>query len=446
MVALPPSFEPYVQLVDVTTSSALVAWGGFHLHEDGGRWGAVAHGETIGARSVPHGRAAVEVVDLDGKVIARSITEDANHVWLEGLVPGTAYRYEVTVDGEPWGQGVRRDWSPDGLRPASRPPDQRLATHAEEDRPDPVTFLALGDFGVGIANGEHGQRLLGVARTIQRWADALPVRFIMGLGDTIYHGPGGKLEHTGAVDTDWWLTFFQPYRHLLDHLPFYPTAGNHDGADTEASDDRAQLEDNLFLLERFGRGEDLGRASLSPGLFYRVQVGALLELVCIDTTWGRDRGEHWFCDAEHQRWLRQAFAGQRAVWQVPFCHHPAWGAGPHHPGQVEQVEHLVPLYDRAGVRLLLHGHEHNLQHGQVDGLDYVVSGAGGKLQLDPPTAFDDGGTLSWAAEPHCLLIRVDEDRLTITPYGATPPGGQPAPVVRRTPDGEATDAPIVLPR
>ncbi|MEJ7785525.1 MAG: hypothetical protein WKF96_12030, partial [Solirubrobacteraceae bacterium] len=24
--------------------------------------------------------------------------------------------------------------------------------------------------------------------------------------------------------------FFQPYRYLLDHLPFYPTAGNHDGA------------------------------------------------------------------------------------------------------------------------------------------------------------------------------------------------------------------------
>ena len=113
---------------------------------------------------------------------------------------------------------------------------------------------------------------------------------------------------------------------------------------------------------------------------------------------------------------------------------------------MEQVEHLVPLYDRADVRLLLHGHEHNLQHGRVDDLDYVIAGAGGKLQVDPPTGFADGGTLSWAAEPSCLLVQVEQDRIIVTPYGATPPGGQPSPVVRHTPDGRATDAPIILRR
>ncbi len=446
MPALPAGFEPFVQLVDVTATSALVAWGGFHLAEQDGRWAAAAHGETIGARSLPHGRAAVEAVDADGVVVARATTDRANHVWVEGLTPGTTYRYEVTVEGAPWGRGPRRDWSPDGLRPASRPPDQRLTTHAGEDRPEPVTFLALGDFGVGIDEPTMGHQQLGVARTMQRLADTLPVRFLVGLGDTIYHGAGGKLERTGAVDDDWWVTFFQPYRHLLDHLPFYPTAGNHDGADTEASDDRGQLEDNLFLLERFGPRREVGRASLGPGLFYRVQVSGLLELVCIDSTWGREEGHHWFCDDDHQRWLQQAFADCRATWQVPFCHHPAWCAGPHHPGMAEQVEHLVPLYGQADVRLLLSGHEHNLQHGRVDGLDYLVSGAGGKLQLDPPDRFEEAGTLTWAAEPHCLLVQVDAEQLIVTPYGATPPGGQPRPVVRRTPAGELTDEPIVIRR
>ena len=33
-------FEPYVQLVDVTDSAALIAWGGFRLGEHGGRWRA----------------------------------------------------------------------------------------------------------------------------------------------------------------------------------------------------------------------------------------------------------------------------------------------------------------------------------------------------------------------------------------------------------------------
>ena len=35
---------------------------------------------------------------------------------------------------------------------------------------------------------------------------------------------------------------------------------------------------------------------------------------------------------------------------------------------VEQETRLVPLYRTAGVRLMLHGHEHNFQHGEVDGL------------------------------------------------------------------------------
>ena len=54
---------------------------------------------------------------------------------------------------------------------------------------------------------------------------------------------------------------------------------------------------------------------------------------------------------------------------------------------------------------MLHGHEHNFQHGCLDDLDYVVSGAGGKVDTDPPRT-DEAGTLSWAAAPHCLLVQV----------------------------------------
>jgi hypothetical protein len=109
-----------------------------------------------------------------------------------------------------------------------------------------------------------------------------------------------------------------------------------------------------------------------------------------------------------------------------------------------QLERLVPLYRRHGVRLLLHGHEHNFQHGQVDELQYVVSGAGGKLDERAPTRFGPAGTLSWAAVPHCLLVQVTPDRLVITPYGPTPPGAGPVPIIRRRPDGTATSEPITI--
>jgi hypothetical protein len=111
-----------------------------------------------------------------------------------------------------------------------------------------------------------------------------------------------------------------------------------------------------------------------------------------------------------------------------------------------QIERLVPLYRRGGVRLLLHGHEHNFQHGRVDDLDYVVSGAGGKLDEGVPRRTGEAGTLSWAAVPHCLLVQATPEALAIVPYGPTPPGGQPAPLPRRRPDGSVVDGPIVVRR
>jgi hypothetical protein len=111
----------------------------------------------------------------------------------------------------------------------------------------------------------------------------------------------------------------------------------------------------------------------------------------------------------------------------------------------EQLARLVPLYRRNGVRLLLHGHEHNFQHGQVDELQYVVSGAGGKLDERPPNRFEEAGTQSWAAVPHCLLVQVTPDRLIVTPYGPTPPGAGPVPIARRRPDGSITQEPITIP-
>jgi tartrate-resistant acid phosphatase type 5 len=436
--------EPYVQLVDVTTDAALIAWGGFRLAERDGVWLAERAGETLGARSAPVGRAAVEVVDQDGAVVARTVTDEANHAWVHGLRPATTYGYRVLVDGEPWTASQRYDWTPRGLAPAWRPLTPQLRTHAAADDPDPVTFLALGDFGVGIDSGVAGQRQLQVARTMQRLADANDIRFIVGLGDSIYHGPGGSRDHSGAHDDDWWLTFFQPYRYLIDHLPFYPTAGNHDGPDDEDSDDRAQLEDNLYLRVRFEPRQESGRAAIDPGLFYRLQVGSLVELVCVDTTWDAKQGMPWFNDPGQQRWLRQAFPNNDVRWQLPFCHHPSYCAGPHHESMTEQVRDLLPLYQAGGVQLMLHGHEHNFQHGEVDGLHYMISGAGGKLDERAPTRFAESGTVSWATVPHCLLVQVTADRLVIVPYGATPRGGQPSPIPRRLTDGTITDAPIVL--
>ena len=462
-------FEPFLHLVDVTDTAALIAWGGFLLRRRGGEWFVVddddldehprRDGGTIGAGSPSYGPALVQVLDGDGRVVSSARADDANHAWVEGLEPDTEYRYRVLVDGRPWADGERWDWIPEGdgeagPQPCGRRYDPRLRTHPGPDARVPVAFVAFGDYGVGIVHPENGGHQRAVAEAMAALAQHHDVRFLVSLGDNIYHGEEDRLAQSGDEDDDWYFTFYEPYRYLIDHLPVYPAAGNHDGSDEEANDDRAQLEDNFHLHSRFEARVRAGRASLGPGLFYRLGVGALLELVCVDTSWGEHEGAHYFDDERHRPWLEDAFApdagraeGDRSAWRIPFCHHPPYCAGPHHDNMADQIEHLVPLYRRGGVRLVLSGHEHNFQHGEADGVAYVVSGAAGKLQEDPPTRFADGGTRSWASEPHCLLVEVDEDRIVVIPYGApATPGGTPRPIERRTPDGTVVAAPVVIAR
>ena len=52
-----------------------------------------------------------------------------------------------------------------------------------------AAFIAVGDYGVGIINGDDGRRQLDVARAMERIADTHAVRAIVSLGDNIYHGP-----------------------------------------------------------------------------------------------------------------------------------------------------------------------------------------------------------------------------------------------------------------
>ena len=76
------------------------------------------------------------------------------------------------------------------------------------------------------------------------------MRLVLTTGDNIYLGHGDTAG-TGNEDDDWYASFYEPYRYVLNRVPFFPTVGNHDAGDSESSDDRDQLADNLFLEHRF---------------------------------------------------------------------------------------------------------------------------------------------------------------------------------------------------
>ena len=424
-------FEPFLHLAGLGHDDALIAWGGFYFRRGDSPYGewrivddeelaavsATPRAETIGAGSESFGAAVVEV-ERDGRVVATAETDERNHVWITGLEPDTEYRYRVLVDGRPWAHGELHDWDVERrtLVGSARRYDTTFRTLPSADARAPVAFAVLGDYGVGIVDGRlDGGRQLLLARALERAVDRCGVRLVLTTGDNVYLGHQDAAG-TGNEDDDWYSSFYQPYRHVLSRIPFFPTVGNHDAGDTESSDDRDQLDDNLFLDLRFRPGVEQGSASLDPGLFYRFQVGANLEFICLDTSFASDMDvEHYFDDPRHRRWVEEALGAGGPRWRVPFSHHPPFCAGPEHTNTTGMVERLVPLFERAGVRLVLSGHEHNYQHAVVDGIHYVVSGAAGKLRPETPRAFADAGTRAWAAAGHFLLGEADAERIVLRP-------------------------------
>jgi hypothetical protein len=87
------------------------------------------------------------------------------------------------------------------------------------------------------------------------------------------------------------------------------------------------------------------------------------------------------------------------------------------------------------VRLVLSGHEHNFQHARGDGIDYFVTGGGGKVRSGRPGKMAEAQTVAWAAACHFLLVQIDGKEARVTPIG-----GDGRPLTPAGPDGGAAEA------
>ena len=460
--------EPYLYLPTVTHKSALIAWGAFYFRVTSkGSWKLVDDEElkyvhpprkdSIGAKSAPYGPARVEVYDRAGTTAVSAKTEVANHCWVAGLAPDTEYTYKVFIKNQEWASGERWDWSaPEKalVRTGARY-DNRFRTHPDPNAPvASLSFAAIGDFGVGVRNDRPDRRQQQIADALRLAVDTEPVRLVLTTGDNIYAGKkllGIPIGQTGDEDDDWFFTYFQPYRYVINRVPVYPSIGNHDSAESEECDDRAQVEDNFYVCERISGEEAAGRASFGPGLFYRVRYGADVEFVCLDTSKeGFFKGHRLFEFAKHWEFIEASFPpdGGAAMWRIPFAHHPPYSAGPQHHNTKEMAR-LLPLFERAGVKVMFSGHEHNFQHSRADGIDYLVTGAAGKFREATPDRFDAAHTQSWSHHCHFLLARIDGDRMRIRAVGESrrgERGGGLTDIIRWNPRGEIVSGPIEIGR
>ena len=348
-------------------------------------WGTADGVNTIGRSAPSHGIATI-------KIAGRTLSTEGTSIVVGNLLPDRLYPFEVDLANRRIGGGEVRTW------PAQ-------STH--------LVFFVLGDFGTGNNIQFNIARVMWEEFQRRQHSDN-PVRFILGMGDTIYGDVSGFLlgmGHTGKEDKDWDKKFFAPYESLMQRVPFFGVLGNHDGNETESHGDLTQFLDNM----PYPGGKPARYFEFSYG-------GGLADFFGLDSTANTLSGAaqpFYLAGGAEFHWMQTVFPASKAQWKIPFMHHPPYSAGPLHPGSLQQLQHWVNLFSATGVKVVFSGHEHNLQLSDpaaTYGIQFVVSGAGGELRPnDIQSKLRAAHIAYWAGQNHFLVVEIDGPTMRITP-------------------------------
>ncbi len=236
-----------------------------------------------------------------------------------------------------------------------------------------LDFLAVGDFGTG------DEKQQAVGRAMVRYAEGMgkPPEGLLLLGDNFY----GPMK--GGLQSGRWASGFSSiYPGKSFPNPCWAVLGNHDYHDTPGNE-----------LVQLGYAASLTRKTrwTMPGKYYRVDLPAVnpqVTFLMIDTNWEsinrRVHGDKIPCwlgadeQAAQKIWLENQLSSPRAPFTVVIGHHPLYSDSAH-KDTPELVAELGPMLEKSGVHLYLGGHDHDLQHLELDGLrtSFVISGGGG---------------------------------------------------------------------
>ena len=324
------------------------------------------------------------------------------------LVDATATTATIAVETDPgidatieWSAGAgptQRRASPPGRRhvfaldglPANGPVAYRVTAGATRSRryafhtmPAPGAVVRVGVYG--DVRGGHAVHRRLVEHMLREGLDVVAVT-----GDMVLRGS----------DEGDWQRFFAVTADLLAQVPYLPAIGNHDLGWGAA---RAGRAGHAFALPP-------GPPGRPDGAFWYSHDVADVHLVFLDSNaYDRPEQEAWL-DAD----LAAARArGVRAIFAI--THDGPYARG-YHGGSAIARARYVPILARHRVDLVLSGHDHLYQRGEIGGLRYVVSGGGGAplygircgVPGRPRCAVDDG-MLAVAREHHYVVVTVARD-------------------------------------
>jgi hypothetical protein len=233
-------------------------------------------------------------------------------------------------------------------------------------------LLMIGDFG------SQQPSQTAVAKGMKAYVERLKFKpeMLLLLGDNFY----SKME--GGLRSPRWQTGFEDMYPASSFPGKCPAVlGNHDYHDN-AGGEQVQL-----AYARQG-----GTRWTMPAKWYREDLGGLATFLFLDTNLRSVSGSSKNKDGKVVKknsltadeetlqwaWLKEQLASKRGTYTIVAGHHPVYSNGSHGDTN-ELVEKLSPQFQAAGVHLYLCGHDHDLQHLELEGLktSHVLSGGGG---------------------------------------------------------------------
>ncbi|MDX2034353.1 MAG: metallophosphoesterase [Blastocatellia bacterium] len=250
-----------------------------------------------------------------------------------------------------------------------------ISTGAQSAPREPASgllFAAIGDSGTG----KKEQFAVGQAMALAH--ETSPFELVLMLGDNIYGGGGSKR----MVEK-----FEAPYRALLTRgVRFQASLGNHDAG-------KADEETNYPFFNMGGRR------------YYTFTRGeGLAQFFALDSS---------KMDREQLAWIEKELTASKARWKIAFFHHPIYSSGRTHGSDRRLRELLEPLFLRAGVQLVLSGHDHFYERLKPQkGIAYFVSGGAGKLRRGDINRKDPAFAFGNDQIHHFMLFSIGRDAIS----------------------------------
>ena len=254
-----------------------------------------------------------------------------------------------------------------------------------------VHLLAFGDWAYGKLSSNQRP----VAERMERYARNHKIEFdaALLLGDNFYRDLS-----KGTRDRRWQTDFEEMYDSKVFSMPFYAALGNHDYEKKKISTQLAYTRENPSSRWKF------------PSKWYAIDFPAdqpLVTVFVLDSNWSKLKDEE---RKSQNQWLKQQLGESKAPWTIAIAHHPLFSNGRHGDSPV-LIEDWGRLFRREKLDFYVCGHDHNLQHLEIEEwpISFVVSGGGGaKLQ---EMRRDDRGPFSRALHGFT--------HLALTPAAAT---------------------------